>query len=197
LKLKFDGKSLKAKIGLHFILFALILMTFTWATQVLFLNTFYQTMKQNSTENLMRHIETAYGKYDTAGFINTIADMASNNDIFLYVNYIDGTPLVTTASGAPAAHHIEDINQVNEAMISENSSSVSIIIREHTEDQNTLACGRILTSPGKAALIVYAISPLFPMTSTIAILKKQLMLATGLSLVLAALLAFIISNKIN
>lgn len=171
-------------------------MIFIWATQVLFLNTFYQTMKERSTQNLMRHIETAYNKYDTNGFINTIADLASNNDVFLYINYMDGTPLVTTASGAPAAHHSEDIRKVNETMLAENSTSVSIIIKEHKEDQNTLACGQILSASDKPMMIAYVISPLFPMASTISILKKQLLWVTGLSLILAALLAIYLSNRI-
>lgn len=195
MKLKFDKNSLKAKIGMNFILFALILMVFIWATQVLFLNTFYQSMKQTSTQNLMRHIETAYNKYDTAGFINTIADLASNNDVFLYVNYLDGTPLITT-NAAATSHHSIDIQKVNAAMISEKTDSVSIITRSSEDDQKTLACGQILTAPGKTSLIAYAISPLFPMASTISILKTQLLWVTGLSLVLAALLAFFLSNRI-
>ena len=197
MKLKFDKNSLKAKIGMNFILFAMILMVFLWATQVLFLNTFYQSMKENSTQNLMRHIETAYNKYDTEGFINTIVDMAGTNDVFLYVNYIDGTPLITMSSDAASSRHSLDIQQVNAAMISENRDSVSIIIKGQADEQKTLACGKILSADGKPALVAYAISPLFPMASTIEILKKQLLWVTGLSLILAALLALYLSNRIS
>lgn len=197
MKLRFDRNSLKARIGISFIIFAMVLMIFIWGTQVLFLNTFYQTMKENSTQNLMRHIETAYIKYDTAGFINTIADMANNNDVYLYINYIDGTPLISTNSDASTSHHSRDIQQVNAAMISKNSDSVSIIIKGGADEQNTLACGKILSGTNRPALIAYVISPLFPMESTIEILKKQLLWVTGLSLILAALLAIYLSNRIS
>lgn len=196
MKLKFDKNSLKAKIGRNFLLFAMVLLIFLWATQILFLNTFYQSMKESSTQNLMRHIETAYNKYDTNGFINTIIDMAGNNDVFLYVNYIDGTPLITMNSDALSSRHSLDIKQVNAAMISENRDSVSIIIKK-ADEQKTLACGKILAKQGRPTLIAYAISPLFPMASTIAILKKQLLWVTGLSLILAALLALFLSNRIT
>ena len=182
---------------MNFILFAMILMIFLWATQVLFLNTFYQSMKENSTQNLMRHIETAYNKYDTDGFINTIVDMAGTNDVFLYVNYIDGTPLITMSSDALSSRHSTDIQQVNAVMLSEKRDSVSIIIKGQADEQKTLACGKILSAKDKPALIAYVISPLFPMASTIEILKKQLLWVTGLSLILAALLALYLSNRIS
>lgn len=197
MKLKFDKNSLKARIGLSFIMFALILMIFIWGFQVLFLNTFYQSMKESSTQNLMRHIEIAYSKYDTAGFINTIADMASTNDVFLYVNYLDGTPLITTNTDTASSRHNMDIQKVNAAMIAENSDSVSIIIKGKADEQKTLACGKILTGSNSPSLVAYVISPLFPMESTIEILKKQLLWVSGLALILAALLAVYLSNRIS
>ena len=197
MKLKFDRNSLKATIGMNFILFSMILLIFLWATQVLFLNTFYQSMKENTTKNIMRHIETAYDKKNTEDFINTIAEMASNNDVALYITYIDGTPLISTVSDASSSRHSRDIQKVNAAMISQNSDNISIIISEGADERKTLACGKILTSSDQPTLIAYAISPLFPMDSTIAILKKQLLWVTGLSLILAALLALYLSSRIS
>ncbi len=197
MKLKFDKNSLKAKIGMNFILFALILIIFLWITQVLFINTFYQTMKESATRNIMRHIETAYNKYDTADFINTVADLAVNNDVFLYINYADGTPLITTGSAASASRHSMDIQRINAAMISRNSDNVSLFLTDDSDNQKTLACGKILSANGKYTLIAYIISPLFPMASTISILKKQLLWVTGLALILAVLLALYLSNKIS
>ena len=197
MKLKFDRNSLKATIGINFILFSMILLIFLWATQVLFLNTFYQSMKENTTKNIMRHIETAYDKKNTEDFINTIAEMASNNDVALYITYIDGTPLISTVSDASSSQHSRDIQKVNAAMISQNKDNISIIISEGADERKTLACGKILTSSDQPTLIAYAISPLFPMDSTIAILKKQLLWVTGLSLILAALLALYLSSRIS
>ncbi len=196
MKLKFDSKSLKAKIGMNFILFAMILIIFLWGAQVLFLNTFYQSMKENATKSIMRHVEIAYNKYDTAGFINTVSDLAINNDIFLYINYLDGTPLISTNAAAPARHQ-HDMQQVYSAMVSEGTDSVSLLIKSNENDERkTLACGKILSGGSNPALIAYIISPLFPMSSTIEILKKQLLWVTGLALILALILALYLSDRI-
>ena len=182
---------------MNFILFALILIVFLWATQVLFLNTFYQSMKENATRNIMRHIETAYNKYDVSDFINTVAELAVNNDVYLYINYADGTPLITTGSAASDTRHITDIQKINAAMIAENSDNVYLMLTEESGDHKTLACGKILSAEGKYTLIAYIISPLFPMASTLSILKKQLLWVTGLALILALILALYLSNRIS
>lgn len=179
---------------MNFILFAAILIIFLWGAQVLFLNTFYQSMKENATKSIMRHIEIAYNKYDTEGFINTVSDLASNNDVFLYINYIDGTPLITT-NAAATSRYLADIQQVNSVMVSEGKDSVSILIKAE-DDRETLACGKILAADGNPTLIAYVISPLFPMSSTIQILKKQLLWVTGLALILSLILALYLSNRI-
>lgn len=197
MKLKFDKNSIKAKIGMNFILFALVLMIFIWGTQVLFLNTFYQTMKENATQALMRDIASAYDKYDTQDFIKAIEDTATTNDIHVYVQNTDGTPIFSSNYDAAASRHSTDIQKVTTAMLSENKDTVSILIRGRTNDHKTLACGKILSEKGKPTLMAYIISPLFPMESTIGILKKQLLWVTGMALILAALLALYLSNRIS
>ncbi len=198
MKLKFDRHSLKARIGIHFILFAIILMVFLWAAQVLFLNTFYQSMKENTTDTIMRHIETAYEHNDTSKFVYAVSELADRNDVSLYITYSDGTPFVTNSSDMSASLHNSAIQKVYAAMISKNTTEVSMIITSGSKDQRkTLACGRILSAKDKPAIIIYAISPLWPMDSTIAILKTQLLYVTGLSLILALILALYLSNRIS
>lgn len=183
---------------MYFILFAVILMIFLWGVQVLFLNTFYQSMKETTTKNVMRHIESAYEKNDTEDFINAVSDLAANNDLFIYVTYADGTPFLIDNTEASSGKHAIDIQQVYSTMIKENKTSVSLIINDHmSNDRQTLACGQILTSDHHPSLIAYVISPLWPMRSTIEILQKQLLGVTGLSFLLALALALYLSNRIS
>ena len=196
MKLKFDSHSLKAKIGINFILFAAILLLFLWISQVLFLNTFYQSMKENATNNIIRSLENSYDKKDTTGFLDTVSDLASNNDVFIYINTPDGSPLISSSTEASYSRYAQELQQVYETMITENKESVSILIKSQDETRKLLACGKVLSSKNKPVLIAYVVSPLFPMDSTIQILKTQLLWATGLSLILALILALYLSNRI-
>ena len=196
MKLKFDSRSLKARIGINFILFAAVLLLLLWITQVLFLNTFYQSMKENATDKIIRNLENAYNKSDTAGFLNTVTDLSSNNDVFIYINTPDGSPLISSSPEASYSRYALELQQVYETMIRENRDSVSILIKSQDETRKMLAYGKILSSKDKPVLIAYVISPLFPMDSTIQILKTQLLGATGISLILALILALYLSNRI-
>ena len=196
MKLKFDSRSLKAKIGINFILFAAILMLFLWVTQVLFLNTFYQSMKEKATNNIVRSLENSYEKKDTDGFIGTVADLAGNNDVFIYIYSFDGSPLITSNTDASYSRYQPEIQQVYETMVRSNTDSASILIRSEDNTRKTLAFGKVLSAKDKPSLIAYVVSPLFPMDSTIRILKTQLLWATGVSLLLALILALYLSNRI-
>ena len=57
MKLKPDYRSIKFKTWLYFILFAGFLMLLLWLLQVLFLNSFYATMKGEQTKNVAKSIE--------------------------------------------------------------------------------------------------------------------------------------------
>ena len=197
MKLKFDSHSLKAKIGMNFILFAVILMIFLWGVQVLFLNTFYQSMKESTTKNIMRHIESSYSKLDSEEFIETVSYLATDNDVYMYLTYTDGTPLLTTEATGGFSMHAQDVQKVYAALLTSNKDSVSVMINASDDGRKTLGYGKILTASDKPAIIAYLISPLWPMGSTIEILKKQLLYVTGLSLILALLLALYLSSRIS
>lgn len=196
MKLKFDSKSLKARIGMNFILFAAILMLFLWGAQVLFLNTFYQSMKESTTNNIMRQLKTSYNRDSTSNFLGTVTELSSTNDIYIYIYNTDGIPLISSSTDASFSRHTEEISQVYMTMLDENKNTVSILLNSGADDRKTLACGTLLSASDKPELVAYIISPLFPMDSTIAILKKQLMWVTGLSLILAMVLALYLSGKI-
>ncbi len=200
MKLKIDSHSIKFKICLYFIIFAILLMGVLWLLQVLFLNTFYQTMKESKTKKVARSIEIAYEKNNLADFVDQVAQIAERSDMYIYITSMDGVPFLIYGRDNLPQDYTEEMLRVRTEMEQKHQKSVSMPIKKSTSgghERRTLACGSLLQSKDKTDMIAYLFSPLWPVTSTIEILTNQLIYVTAISLILALLLAFYLSTRIT
>lgn len=197
MKPKIDTKSIKFKTAVYFAIFALILMVILWSLQVLFLSTFYQSMKESKTNSITRQIKTAYYKYDSELFTSAVADIAQNNDMYLYITYSDGTPLMSYGNRMTPSAYDDEILMIKEKLSSSNLDSVSFMVNDPVSEKRYLACGQKLFSSSNPNLVVYIISPLWPMTSTIEILKRQLLYVTIIAFLIALFIAIYMSTRIS
>ena len=92
MKFKIDVNSIKFKVCLYFIIFAVLLMLVLWFLQVLFLNTFYVTMKKAKTEKVVTTIEEAYEKDDLSAFYTNMNNLADSVDMTIYITQLGGAP---------------------------------------------------------------------------------------------------------
>ena len=60
-------------------------MLLLWLLQVLFLNSFYATMKGEQTKNVAKSIQTAYETKSDESFLEKVEDISSSNDMFIYI----------------------------------------------------------------------------------------------------------------
>ncbi len=196
MKLKLDPHSIKFKVCLYFIVFAMLLMTVLWLLQVFFLNTFYQTMKESKTKKVNQSIERAYSRNDLSGFSDRVAQIGASNDMYIYITYMEGLPFLIYGGSDSSRDYTQEMLQVRNEMETKNLKSVSLRIGE-TEGRRTLACGMLLEASGKPKMIAYVFSPLWPVTSTIEILTNQLVYVTAISLVLSFILAWFLATRIS
>ena len=199
MKLKPDYKSIKFKTWLYFILFAGFLMMLLWVLQVLFLNNFYDVMKDEQTQRVAKTIEADYKQKSNSKFIKSIDSIANSNDMFIYVVSYDGKTMYFKPSGdaTGAQYYADQIETVNNAMLKKNSDSAYLRIKNPDESKDVLAYGALLTAKNKSPMIVYIFSPLWPLSSTISILTNQLVYVTFISLLVACLLSFYLSIRIT
>lgn len=216
LKLKIDYKSIKFKEFLYFLVFAATLMAALWILQVFLLNTFYGTMKTSQTKEVAREIESSFKHKNTDNFLNDVARISKSYDMYIYVVSYDGKttyyqPSANDVVQAPGFEPAEPDNQLdedqqmqfisqiqtlNEHMMSSNGSAY-VKIKGTNSSQEILAYGSILTSKKKDPMIVYIFSPLWPVTSTIKILKNQLIYVTIISFLLACIISLYLSTRIT
>ena len=216
LKLKVDYRSIKFKSFLYFLVFAATLMAALWILQVFLLNPFYGTMKTSQTKEVAREIESSFKHRDNDHFLNDVARISKSYDMYIYVVSYDGKTTyyqpsandVVQAPGFEPAEpdsqldddqqmqFISQIQTLNEHMMHSNGSAY-VKIKGTNSSQEILAYGSILTSKKKDPMIVYIFSPLWPVTSTIKILKNQLIYVTIISFLLACIISLYLSTRIT
>lgn len=198
-RLKLDYKSIKFKTWLYFILFAGFLMLVLWILQVLFLNNFYDVMKDEQTQRVAKTIATDYQQQSRYKFLKSVESISNSNDMFIYVVSYDGQTMYFKPSGdaTNAQYYSDQIDTVNNAMLKKNSDSAYIRIKSADDSKDVLAFGAVLTAENKSPMLVYIFSPLWPVSSTIDILTNQLVYVTFISFLVACLMSFYLSVRIT
>lgn len=214
MKPKIDTHSIKFKTWLYFILFAAALMLALWVIQVLLLNNFYGAMKTAQTQEVAQNIETSFKHNDNDAFLSELGEISNSYDMYIFVVSYDGktTYFKPTADDYAMGHafmspdgesnsieqkqYISQIRVLNEKMMKAGGSA-QIKFKGEMDSQEILAYGNVLQAKKKTDMIVYIFSPLWPVSSTIKILKDQLIIVTVLSLIIACLVSFYLSFRIT
>ncbi len=199
LNIRLDHNSIKFKTWLYFILFAGFLMILLWVLQVLFLNNFYDVMKDEQTQRVAKTIEIDYHQKSTGKFLKSVENISNSNDMFIYIVSYDGKTMYFKPSGdaTGAQYYADQIDTVNDAMLKKNSGSAYLRIKSEDDSKDVLAYGALLEANDKSPLLVYIFSPLWPVSSTIDILTNQLVYVTFISLLVACLISFYLSIRIT
>ena len=174
-------------------------MILLWVLQVLFLNNFYDVMKDEQTQRVAKNIEMDYKQKDPGKFLKSVEAISNSNDMFIYVVSYDGKTMYFRPSGdtTGAQYYSDQIDTVNDSMLKKNSDSVYLRIKNTDDSKDVLAYGALLTAKNKAPLLIYIFSPLWPVSSTIDILTNQLVYVTFISLLVACLISFYLSIRIT
>lgn len=174
-------------------------MLVLWFLQVFFLNNFYEVMKVHQTEQVSKSIENAYANSGSDTFQKKVLAISDANDMYIYISSADGNTTIFSPStdGGQRNSYVEEMSSVKERLLGKNLKSVSIRLTSPETGRRTLAWGTILTDSTTEYAIAYIFSPLFPVSSTLKILTNQLIYVTIISLILAFLLSFYLSNRIT
>jgi signal transduction histidine kinase len=200
LNINFDRKSLKFKIWGYFILLAVVILTILWFLQVLFLNTYYQGMKIRQVERIGNEIAL---DYNASGFLTRMESITYHNDLQIRIETIDGE-LIFSTDELPFRGPFKDmpprnfsIGDLRAKLAESQSGTISLITKSPPMNSDVLVYGKLLPDVGAPQAYLFIISPLSPVESTIGILKSQLIRVSIISLLLAFLIALLISRRIT
>ena len=188
--------------------FAALIMAVVWLAQVYMLNNSYEDMKTNQVNKFAQSISAQYrtGGF-TDRFLNNIKTMASTNDIDVifedasgYTYYItqNTDEAYTGMTQQPAYSYIRERAEIK-AQLEENGRFRGYTAKSPKSSGNykTLVYGAYLDTSNGNEIILYLFAPLYPVSSTIAILRNQLVYVTVLALFLAFITAIWLTRRIT
>lgn len=190
-----DKKSLKFKMWTYFIIFAASIMILLWLLQIVFMNSYYETMKTNEINKIGNSLVREYGK---EGFEDLLYTTSLNEGIAIQIldengglryplNLID---IIRQPRLEPRLFAEFLIN------LARSESDYVIYTREDPRLANpTLIYGAILENTQGSNYFLYINSTLQPIDSTVNVLKNQLIIVTAISMGLALVLSYIIASK--
>ena len=208
-KWKIDVHSITFRLGLYLSLFALVLIILVWFLQTWSMDNRYKDMKSAQTTRIAREIRSAYlsSGRDVWTLQSMIKDTASTNDLIIYVRDDNNTPIVledgsfvdnSFRAGGRFQETEDRIRRLHMLILSSEFDSATYIETDKGSNLQTLEYVSLLPTPTQSdtSYYMYIFAPLYPVQSTVAILRSQLKYIAILLLILAAILAFILSSRI-
>ncbi len=197
---KFDLGSINFKLIMVFTFFTLFVVGLIWLLQILFLNSFYQDRKASEVNNFATDMRNVYSIDKREGW-KIAKDFADGTDVDVTIE--DKKGVLFTPSGSHK-RVIETINldfvDIKRKLADSELNEINYIY-EDENNEKTLILAYYLTKPGDEQAdesddILYVIAPLYPLESTIEILKSQLVYMSLFTFLGAILIAFLISRFI-
>jgi signal transduction histidine kinase len=192
LKINFKVKSIRFRIWLYFLGFTALVLVLMWFLQIFFLNNYYEEMKVRETESAAYRISAAYDTGGRTQMVKTATSIASNDDMYIHVVSAGGQLIYASPLGGDYTSLIETVKG---DLYASGDKSVTGMIPSSSSKRNILAYAMFLGKDHKE--ILYVFSPLYPVQSTVNILKSQLTYITIIAFILAFILAYFLSIRIT
>lgn len=212
-------RGLKFKLWVYFVLFAAVIMGLLWLLQIVFLQTFYQSMKVSEIKKIGDSIIAEYGKSD---FNDTILKYSYNNGIIVQTFDQNGIPQVTSnmfgndnmdaqRDGSQILEPPHDNSQTNNPLYSDtqtfstiisklsqsNSKYITYTVTDSRVNGQILVYGAVLANTSSGKLYLYINSQIAPINSTTDVLQQMLIIVTIISLLLSLIISLLIASRFS
>ena len=202
-----DPKSLRFKLWLYFVVFAVCLMAALWLLQTIFLQPYYKTMKQQIVLRTARVISADYSAadFDPEALHAKIKDQAYKNDMYILLQSTDGELTLRSDSdmaeyyppGVAGLRSNEQFRILYRQLEQSPSGTITLTLASPSGKNDIIALGRLLESDSHSNALLCIFTKLTPLDSTIGILTNQLVLVTIISLIMACAVSIWIARRIT
>lgn len=196
-KSRIDWGSIRTVSLLYFVLFAVFLLLLIWLLQNFLINNYYEEMRISETRKSARILENKY-QADSGAFERAAVDISKNSGVYIRVSTPDGIKSYNAGSSMQSVSigYDYEIDTAKIKLISSGLDSVSVMLKENDSDLYTLVYASYL-NPNSQSEIMYLVAPLYPVRSTVLILRSQLELITIFALIIAVILALYLSRRLS
>ncbi len=192
-----DLRSINFKIWLYFSMFAAVLLLLLWFLQIFFLNNYYEGMKATETKQVA---EAITAQYKNPNVFDKISEISIKNDMYIHIEREDKTILFSPSVDEfrkPSYAYLNEMDMLKRQLRDSKLPSISLKIPEARTNTYTLAYAGYLTDTDGKKDILYIFSPLYPVSSTVDIIRTQLIYITIIALLAAFVMALYMSNRLS
>lgn len=194
---KLDKKSLNFKLWLYFVSFAAAIMALLWLLQIVFLNSYYESMKIKEISRIGNELAAKYGSLD---FENALVETSFNEGIS--INILDQTGKLVYPLDLFDILRQPRLNSetFSDFLARLYGSETDYVVYTRTDDRvrnPILVYGAILRNEDSPNYFLFINSMLEPIDSTVNVLKSQLIRITGISFLLSLGISLILAKWIS
>ncbi len=195
------SSTLRFRLTLTLIGFALIITGLLWLMQAVFLPDYYERSMERKATGAVDYVSSLYAdseELDLDEYKSMLEETSRKNDMYIYVESEDGDVSLSSDSGVFGMRPRGDQNAIDEArarLYFANGESVSFKSTNGRSDNVLITVSRV-DSEYRDSVYVYSFTTLTPMGPAVEIIKAQLLWATLISIAIAALIAVIWSRRL-
>lgn len=195
-------KSLRSKLLGVFIVYGLVLLLLLWIMLLGLMETYYKSSMERKCTKSMNAVSALYSNSETLEyeyFCDKLNDIASDNDIFFYVESTDQSFAISSVEGdRPGIFFQGGPNIISDARIMLESSPQQQIsfVRSDASGGNVIVRASKITSKYRGPVYLYATASLTPLGPAVDIIRSQLLLVTFIVFVLGSVIAFATSKRL-
>lgn len=194
-KRKFKN-SMRRNIWFWFMEFVLLTFLLLWVCQVLFLQNFYDRMK---TRDIMRLADEMVELYQSGSYEDAFLDLAIKNDLCIdvldirfreqYQQHVMGGSCFIHGYNNHAREFVQKLKDSGEAVYYGKDP-------HPLTEVEILVYARMIGSPSEPEAYLLINTPLVPVTATVSIIRRQLIIITVLLVLIAAIISIIVSDRL-
>lgn len=201
-KIKIKNNSLTFTLWLYFLAFAISIFLILWFMQVIFLQSYYSSMKKSEVIKLSSDIEEKYKKGDFLDFLDNIAYKNASN-IFIFDK---NGEIIYSSSNQNQPNKNNNISQFHSRLISIDTTGMVDKIKENTDQKISYM---LKVDKPKTELYVYGkliegtedylvtVTSIDPIDATTSVLQSQLIYITIIALIISSITSIFISRRLS
>ncbi|WLD76555.1 HAMP domain-containing sensor histidine kinase [Mogibacterium neglectum] len=196
-KSKWDPNSIRAVSLMYFMVFAAVILLMVWFMQSFFMNTYYERMMAQEAQTTANKLGNYYST-NKDNFDAYARQAADRNGLYIRLETADLTSEYGNSglSQGDLPHYQFEISDAKDKLAKSSLGKISLTVTEKGNKASHLVYATYLGNRDDGN-ILYMIAPLYPVESTISILRSQLLYITFITLMIASMLAIIMSTWLS
>lgn len=182
--------SLKRKVWIMLLVFAVAILVGIWFLQILSLDIYYEFSKKSEIKGIANEVSKAYQSGD---YSNVLDEISFEKDVCIEISVDNNTFYSTdSASRGCLINSSKEVNQYKLNFMLSNKDNITYRVINPKFSNKTLIYGTKIED----GVYAFISTSLEPISSTVSVLKKQLVFVLIIVLILAFMISYTISKKI-